>query len=544
MRSHRSASIILALFSLLACAPAALAQIGPEAPVNVFANPLDLQGADPDVLLDGGTYYLYSTSAANTGFLVWSSSDLVHWRRRGLAYRKTDNGWAQKDFWAPCVIKSGARYLLYYNAQPADAPSDSARAHRICVAEATSPTGPFTDVAAPLWEPGDMVIDAQVFVDADGRAYLYYANGSIWGIPLDRSLTKVAGEPVRCIEPNRDWEQKWNEGPYVMRHRNKYVMFYSGPGYDMPEYSVGYALADSPLGPWVKPMGAPILRRTPWVSGPGHNTVTTSPDGREFFMVYHTHEQLTGGAPRQIAIDRMRFTDDPNFGIRVEVDGPTTLSQRLPSGATGLLPAATDEFDSNSLNRARWTIVNEDPTAWRMASGKLVISTFDGTATGTRYDLRNLFVQAAPPGDFEVVTRADLSVRQNPQQVYITAWCDHNNFIRLANSYGLNSRVWQLTRELGGEPYFFEAPNTLGDEVWMKITRRGRTYQSYVSINGERWWPLGPPLAADFPEVKVGIGAASPGGTRKAEGSFDFFRVSAGGAILGPRIDTPTPPRR
>ncbi|HZW08412.1 MAG TPA: family 43 glycosylhydrolase [Phycisphaerales bacterium] len=540
----RLCPFVAVLLALSLMTSAASAQIGPEASVTTFANPLDLQGADPDVLLDGGTYYLYSTSAANTGFLVWSSTDLVHWRRRGLAFRKSETSWAQKDFWAPCVIKSGQRYLLYYNAQPADAPADSARAHRICVAQSASPIGPFTDVAAPLWDPGDMVIDAQVFVDSDGRGYLYYANGSVWGVPLDRSLTKIAGEPVRCLEPNREWEQKWNEGPYVMRHGGKYVMFYSGPGYDMPEYSVGYALADAPLGPWVKPMGVPILRRTPWVSGPGHNSVAPSPDGRELFMVYHTHEQLAGGAPRQIAIDRMRFTDDPYFGLRVEVDGPTTLAQRLPSGASGLRAAASDEFDSSSLDRARWTIVNEDTSGWRLAGGKLMISTFDGTAAGTRYDLRNLFLQAPPPGDFEVETRAELSVRQNPQQAYITVWCDHNNYVRLANSYGLNTRVWQVTRELGGEPYVFEAPNTLGDEVWMKIARHGRTYQCSVSVNGERWWPVGPPLAADFPEVKIGLGAASPGGTRKAEGSFDFFRVSTGGAILGPQIGAPAAPRR
>ena len=78
----------------------------------------------------------------------------------------------------------------------------------------------------------------------------------------------------------------------------------------------------------------------------------------------------------------------------------------------------------------------------------------------------------------------------------------------------------------------------------MKIARHGRTYQCSVSVNGERWWPVGPPLAADFPEVKVGLGAASPGGTRKAEGSFDFFRVGAGGAILGPQIGAPSAPRR
>lgn len=528
---------LLALCAILA--PTVAAQVGPRPRIDAFANPTDLQGADPDVLFENGTYYLYSTSAPNTGFVVWTSSDLVHWRRRGFAYRKTDDGWAQRDFWAPCVIKSGDRYLMYYNAQPRDAKEGSAEAHRVCVAEATSPLGPFKDVAAPMWDPGRMAIDAQVFLDSDGRGYLYYATGSVWGVPLDRSLTRVAGQPVVCIQPNREWEQKWNEAPYVMRHKDKYVMFYSGPGYDMPVYSVGYALADAPLGPWVKPLGTPILTRTPLMSGPGHNSVTTSPDGRELFMVYHTHQQLSGGDPRQIAVDRMRFVDDPFFGLRVEVDGPTTLSQALPSGAPGPFAASSDEFETNVLDRERWTIVNEDTAAWRIANGKLIISTFDGTSTGSRFDLRNLFLQTPAAGDFEVVTKADLSLRQSPQQAYIIAWEDHNHYVRLAHTYGANTRAWQVTRELGGEPYTFEAPNTLGDSVWMKIIKRGRTYSCHVSINGQTWWPVGPPLAADFAEVQAGVGAASPGGSAKADAAFEFFRVGAGGAISGPRFGRP-----
>lgn len=521
-----------------------IAQPGPEPRVSSFANPLDLRGADPDVLLDNGTYYLYSTSVPGAGFDVWTSANLVQWTHRGAAFRKTASSWGQRDFWAPCIIKAGGRYLLYYNAQGRDAPSEGARGHRICVAQATSPLGPFTDVAAPIWDPGDMVIDAHTFIDTDGKGYLYYTNGSVWVVPLDRSLTKVAGSPTLCINALQDWERKWNEAPYVMRYADKYVMFYSAPGYDMPVYSVGYALADSPTGPWTKPLGIPILTRTPSVSGPGHNSVTTSPDGREYFMVYHTHQQLSGGDPRQIAVDRMRFVPDPRFGIRVEVDGPTTLLQRLPSGATGPLAAASDEFDGSAINRDRWNIVNEEARAWRLSGGRLIISTSDGTATGPRYDIRNLFLQAAPPSDFEVSTRAEISVKSNPQQLLLTVWQDHNNYIRLANTYGLSSRSWQITRELGGEPFTFEVPNVMGDAVWMKILKRGRSYSCQVSINGQDWTNVGPPLAADFTELQVGITAASPGGSRRAEGSFDFFRVTAPGRTAAPTLGQPTVPPR
>jgi beta-xylosidase len=539
---------VLSVFIVTLCAFAstphlAAAQTRAAQRVTTFANPLDIHAADPDVLLDDGVYYLYATSRPGRGFTVWSSRDLVHWLPRGLAFDKTQHTWAQRDFWAPSVVKSGDRYLLYYNAQPKDAPAGSARAHRICVAEADNPLGPFKDVAAPLFDPGDMAIDADVFIDRDGKGYLYYANGSIWMVPLDASLTRTSGDPAPCLEPSQPWERKWNEAPLVIRHKDKYVMFYSAPGYDMPEYSVAYAVADSPTGPWAKPHGLPILSRTPAVSGPGHNTVTTSPDGSELFMVYHTHQRLAGGDPRQIAIDRMRIVDDPTFGIRVEVDGPTTLSQSLPSGATGPRIAASDEFDTESIDRDRWMILNEDPGSWRLDNGKLVITTLNGNVWGNRADLRNVFLQTPAPSDFEVVTYTDYVVRQGFDQASLLIWQDHNNYIRLSNVYS-GGRRWQIVRELGGETFSEQLPNTIGDRVWMKITRRGRTYSCSVSVDGKAWWPVGPPLAADFSEVRVGIAAASPGGGRKADAAFEFFRISTPAPRAAPALGNPTAPRR
>lgn len=532
-------AVILAIASF---APALCrAQIAPEPRASSFANPLDLKGADPDVLLDNGVYYLYSTSFPGRGFGVWTSKDLARWQFKGLAYQKTDGGWAQRDFWAPCIIKSGARYLLYYNAQPQDAQEGSARAHRICVAEATSPLGPFKDVAAPLYDPGDMVIDAHAFVDSDGKGYLYFSNGSISVVPLDKTLTKVVGPATLCLEPTQEWEKKWNEAPYVVRRGNKYLMFYSSPGYDMPEYSVAYAVADSPTGPWLKPLGAPVLSRTNLVSGPGHNAITTSPDGKETFIVYHTHQQLRGGDDRQIAADRIRYVPDPNFGVRVEADGPTTLPQAIPSGAPAWLLAATDEFDGRQLNRDRWNIVNEDAGAWKLQGGKLVINAQEGNVLNDRYDLRNIFLATAPGGDFEITTRTDFVVRQGYDQAGLVIWQDHNNYIRLSNAF-VGGRRWLITRELGGRPQSWDFPNTIGDDVWMKITRRGRSYECEVSADGQKWWPVGIPLAADFGEVQVGLIACTPGSGRRVDVGFEFFRV--GTPVTGPRLGGPFAPSR
>src|SRR5687768_8309589 len=71
-----------------------------------YTNPLPVPAeiADPFVFREGDTYYLYGTEARD-GLLVWTSSDLVNWQARGHAYRRTDDGWARRDFWAPELFK-------------------------------------------------------------------------------------------------------------------------------------------------------------------------------------------------------------------------------------------------------------------------------------------------------------------------------------------------------------------------------------------------------------------------------------------------------
>lgn len=339
MQAWISVFVIIAAVAGAADTPAG-SRPANDGPAGTYTNPVARNLPDPHVIRHDDLYYAYGTNAPGAGYRVLTSPDLATWTDQGFAFRKTPNSWGREHFWAPCVVEKGGRFYLFYSAVGPVAGGRTS--HRICVAIADSPRGPFRDLKAPLLDIGKAVIDANAFIDDDGRAYLYYAldksendnQSHLYVVPLSDDLTEVVGEPVFCTRPDAEWEgEEWNEAPFVLKHDRTYVMMYSARGFFDPNYALGYATAASPLGPWTKSSLNPVLRRTSEVSGPGHNSVVPSPDGRELFCVYHVHHKPEGGGDRNLAIDRMTLTTAPDGRVILKIDGPTRSPQPLPSGA-------------------------------------------------------------------------------------------------------------------------------------------------------------------------------------------------------------------
>jgi beta-xylosidase len=144
-----------------------------------YTNPLAVALGDPYVLYGGdGRYYLYGTGGgAEDGFAVYGSRDLVDWTPEGQVYKAgTDTSWCTDSFWAPEVFERNGKYYMFYSAQWRHNPTHEKENYRIGVAVADKPTGPFTDIRnRPIFDPGYPIIDADVFFDKDGNAYLYYS---------------------------------------------------------------------------------------------------------------------------------------------------------------------------------------------------------------------------------------------------------------------------------------------------------------------------------------------------------------------------------
>ncbi len=322
---------------------------------NTFRNPVwPDYFADPFVLRSRDYYFAYGTreglESSRRGepraFAVLRSPDLVAWEPLDGALVVPDVA-RLHAFWAPEVAERDGQFFLYYSS----APPNRDELHRLHVAVAVAPEGPFVDVGAVLPESEGFSIDAHPFRDPrDGRWYLFYAKDFFVGrpgtglavVPLSDDMRTPAGPSSFVLQANADWQiyernrqlygktwAAWHtvEGPCVVVHDGRYYCFYSGGNWQTRDYGVSFAVADHPLGPWLHSMdtGPVVLREVPGeVLGPGHNSTIVGPDGRTEFLVYHAWDP--GRTRRRMCLDRLIWTKD---GPRCS--GPTTTEN--PIGA-------------------------------------------------------------------------------------------------------------------------------------------------------------------------------------------------------------------
>jgi hypothetical protein len=118
------------------------------------------------------------------------------------------------------------------------------------------------------------------------------------------------GEATIVLTNDLDWEGHLIEGPWVTLQNGRYWLFYAGNDFGTPAYGIGVAVADHPLGPYVK-QPEPLLRTTTDWWAPGHASVAQGPDGTPR-LFFHAYFPGTGGynAFRALLTARLKFGEE------------------------------------------------------------------------------------------------------------------------------------------------------------------------------------------------------------------------------------------
>ena len=266
-------------------------------------------GADPSAFFADGQMWIEPTGRGDT-LESWSSANRQSWQKRGILLRLADIPWARDDharrhfLWAPDMRAANGHYYLYYSIGPQD-PTPS----RLGVATCDSPSGPCIDSGEPLLTGGNgfEAIDPMVFADPKSGRHLLYAGGSAGAklrvFELAPDMVTIAREvPV-------DQPPLFTEGAFMHERNGIYYLSYSTGHWNASDYSVRYAMAPSPTGPW-KYRGA-ILTGDRKFKGPGHHAFVQDPKTGEWLIVYHRWEGKAGDGPysgdRRVAIQSIEY---------------------------------------------------------------------------------------------------------------------------------------------------------------------------------------------------------------------------------------------
>jgi len=349
---------LAAMLWLSACSPPA------PSPVVIHAegNPILADGgyysADPAPLVaDGRLYILAGRDEAPPGV-----NDFIIREWQLLATENVDSGvwehypallrpeevfaWASpgRAYAGQIVRGVDHRYYLYAPVQQRD--SSNANPFGIGVAIAQTPLGPWRDAhpAGPIVsqsrpEPNSIEnIDPTVWVDDDGRVYLYWGTfGQLRGVELKADMVTPTG-PVLAVTTL----DGFFEAPWLFKRGDTYYLAYAGNRVGrtsectptLYHACIAYGTAPSPLGPWTYRgvLMAPVSSTT---SHPG----IVEFDG-QWYLVYHTADAAGGGHfRRSVAIDRLQW-DESVHPARIRKVLPTRRPAPAPAPQRNLAPQA------------------------------------------------------------------------------------------------------------------------------------------------------------------------------------------------------------
>ncbi|UJH66367.1 family 43 glycosylhydrolase [Allomuricauda sp. SCSIO 65647] len=366
---------------------------------KTYCNPLDIDysymshyraknnvsyrsGADPAVVNFNGKFYMFVTRSHG----YWTSTDMSDWR-----FIKPQS-WYFNGSNAPAAAVHGDKIILLGD------PSGQG-----AVIETNNPDlGDWKTNFAVINMPGG-VQDPNLFVDDDGKVYLYEESSNKWpirGVELDPENYYIPiGEQkdlFNLVPDTHGWERfgqdhrsdlkPFIEGPWMMKHNDTYYLEYGAPGTQWNVYADGVYTSKNPLGPFEYAPYNPISYKPGgFLKGSGHGSTVRDNNGNYWHFatmaisVNYKFERRIGMYPAGFEPDNGQmfvntaYGDYPHYLPYTEVEnhknrftGWMLLSYKKPVSTNSPLvegkPNVVDEseegymqeqitdFDSNRIN--------------------------------------------------------------------------------------------------------------------------------------------------------------------------------------------------
>lgn len=283
--------------------------------------------ADPAPIVYDSTVFVYlghDSSGAPAGTYLmrdwkcYSSKDMVNWTDHGVVLRSKDISWSALDANAAQVIERNGKFYYYIS-------TTASGTVAIGVAVASSPTGPFVDIGAPLIAGSKMTgcnathswrgLDPTVFIDDDGQAYLYWGNNVCYWIKLNEDMVSTSGS-VGCLAQNdAAFGPDFEEAPWTYKRKSIYYLMYAS---EFPE-CIRYSTSTGPTGPWTY-RGQVMAKQPNGVSNTIHPGVCDYL-GKSYYFYHNAGLPGGGSYKRSACIEEFTYNADGTIPAIPETKG-------------------------------------------------------------------------------------------------------------------------------------------------------------------------------------------------------------------------------
>ena len=478
-----------------------------------FRNPI-LPGfhPDPSIVRVGDDYYVVNSSFGfYPGLPIFHSRDLVNWTQIGNAIDRPDmldfSGLGiSRAVFAPTIRHHNG--LFYIVNTCTDCGGNF-------VITAKNAAGPWSK---PLFLPEVRGIDAEIFFDDDGRAWIsnndapvgtprYDGHRALWIEEFDLKTMKMIGPRSVIVDSGVEPEKRpiWTEGPHIVKRDGWYYLF-AAEGGTAGNHSETVFRSRSVMGPYAPGPVNPILTQRdldparPFpVYAAGHADLVQTPKGDWWavFLATRPYKTNLSNMGRETFLLPVSW---PKEGWPLILPPKTLVPQvlrrpELPSGKPVSRAAWRDDFTAPSL-APEWVTLRQPKERWyTLAPHKLTLEARAASISGTTnpsyltrrqehsFATVETEVKYTPtrPGD-----RAGLAVFADEQHYYFVGLTRTNAGLALAVTMRNGARDPAAGRTVTSTP--FAGPR--GAPVRLRIAAKGAAYDFSYAIGSASWKTL------------------------------------------------------
>ena len=456
---------------------------------QTYMNPV-IPGDHPDCTISKVGNDFYTTgSSFNVTPVIYHSTDLVHWE----AIAQPVSSWSEYGdspgggCWGGQIVYHNGEYWDFFK-----------NGYSMCFVKAPKPEGPWSTPVRmnnPSSLPYSLGYDNSIFIDDDNKWYLVVKNGQ-----PNNGIVELGddGQPTGVVY-NLNWLNpkissnpdtylySWAEGPVMWKYEGHYYYSFardlSGGQYVMWSDSL---TADSSY--WTTPGNFfnenDPQKNSSLFESPNHVSPVVMLDDGTFWVMHPLYAKGEWkGQGRQGLLNQVRYDSSGKPVADYPINSSFVAPKLYSSGIPWMVPH-TDFFNSDTLN-PEWSFLGYTPeNKWSLTDrpGWLLLSPKSTSKANT-------LIKNDGEHNYSVITKLNFYPSSTSDEAGL--WImrgDETMDVKLVSS--LSSTGDKAIRFSFGSTQY-EAENSIGDTLWLKLVRINHKISGYFGSDGNNWTQVG-----------------------------------------------------